>query len=323
MAAKPPFDNVVYFVSTIRYYSAMDRDLLSHLPIILAVARRKSFVTAAAELGMGASAVSHSVRLVEERLGVPLFARTTRSVALTEAGSALVASAAPALQDITERVERIRSVKGRVTGHLRLNVPRLALAMMMTPVVREMARRFADVTVEICADDAITNIVEEGFDAGIRLGEMIAGDMIAVRLTPPFQAIVVASPEYLSERGRPKTIGELKNHNCIAYRLIKSGALYRWQLRDGGREVEIDAAGHTIINDPMYARDLALAGVGLAFVMEPVVRADIAAGRLTQVLPKATNEWPGLFLYYPDRASMAPKLRAFIDTARDVARKTP
>jgi len=301
----------------------MDRDLLSHLPIILAVARRKSFVTAAAELGMGASAVSHSVRLVEERLGVPLFARTTRSVALTEAGSALVASAAPALQDITERVERIRSVKGRVTGHLRLNVPRLALAMMMTPVVREMARRFADVTVEICADDAITNIVEEGFDAGIRLGEMIAGDMIAVRLTPPFQAIVVASPEYLSERGRPKTIGELKNHNCIAYRLIKSGALYRWQLRDGGREVEIDAAGHTIINDPMYARDLALAGVGLAFVMEPVVRADIAAGRLTQVLPKATNEWPGLFLYYPDRASMAPKLRAFIDTARDVARKTP
>src|SRR5215468_5115815 len=132
----------------------MDRDLLNHLPVVLAVARRKNFAAAASELGMGASAVSHSVRLVEERLGVPLFARTTRSVALTEAGSALVASAAPALQDIIERVECIRSVKGRVTGHLRLNVTRLALAMMMTLVVREMARRFPDVTVEICADDA-------------------------------------------------------------------------------------------------------------------------------------------------------------------------
>jgi DNA-binding transcriptional LysR family regulator len=299
----------------------MDRDLLSHLPIILAVARRKSFVAAAAELGMGASAVSHSVRLVEERLGVPLFARTTRSVALTEAGTALVASATPALQEINERVERIRSVKGRVAGHLRLNVPRLALAMVMTPIVREMSERFPDVTVEVYADDAIANIVEEGFDAGIRLGEMITEDMVAVRLTPPFKAIVVASAEYLSRRGRPRTIGDLKNHNCIAYRLIRSGALYRWELRDDGREVEVDTTGSTVINDPMYARDLALAGVGLAFVMEPVVRADIAAGRLTQVLPKATNEWPGLFLYYPERASMAPKLRAFIDTARDVARK--
>jgi DNA-binding transcriptional LysR family regulator len=299
----------------------MDRDLLSHLPIILAVARRKSFVGAASELGMGASAVSHSVRLVEERLGMPLFARTTRSVALTEAGSALVASAAPALQDIAERVERIRSVKGRVTGHLRLNAPRLALTMVMTPIVREMARRFPNVTVEICADDAIANIVEDGFDAGIRLGEMIAEDMVAVRLTPPFKAIVVASPDYLSERGRPKTIGDLKNHNCIAYRLIKTGALYRWELLTDGREVAVEAPRNTVINDPMYARDLALAGVGLAFVMEPVVRADIAAGRLTQVLPKSANEWPGLFLYYPKRASMAPKLRAFVDTARDVVRK--
>jgi DNA-binding transcriptional LysR family regulator len=299
----------------------MDRDLLGHLPIILAVARRKSFVAAAAELGMGASAVSHSVRLVEERLGVPLFARTTRSVALTEAGTALVASAAPALQEINERVERIRSVKGRAAGHLRLNVPRLALAMVMTPIVREMSERFPDVTVEICADDAIANIVEEGFDAGIRLGEMIAEDMVAVRLTPPFKAIVVASADYLSRRGRPRTIGDLKNHNCIAYRLIRSGALYRWELRHDGREVEVDTTGSTVINDPMYARDLALAGVGLAFVMEPVVRAEIAAGRLTEVLPKATNEWPGLFLYYPERASLAPKLRAFIDTVRDVARK--
>jgi DNA-binding transcriptional LysR family regulator len=298
----------------------MDRDLLNHLPVILAVARRKNFAAAASELGMGASAVSHAVRLVEERLGVPLFARTTRSVALTEAGAALVASAAPALQDIADRVERIRAVKGRVSGLLRLNVPRLALSMVMTSVVREMAKRFPDVRVEIFADDAIANIVEDGFDAGIRLGEMIAEDMITVRLTPPFRAILVASPAYLSERGRPKTIADLKNHNCIAYRLIKSGGLYRWELLDDGREVAVEATGNTVINDPMYALDLARAGVGLAYVMEPVVRADIAAGHLTQVLPKSFSEWPGLFLYYPKRAALAPKLRAFIDTTKEVLR---
>ena len=313
-------DNIVYFASTIRYYSVMDRDLLGHLPVILAVARRKSFVGAASELGMGASAVSHSVRLMEERLGVPLFARTTRSVALTEAGRTLVASAAPALQDVGECVERIRSVKGRVVGRLRLNAPRLALAMVTTPVVREMAKRFPGLTVEIYADDAIVDIVEDGFDAGIRLGEMIALDMVAVRLTPPFRAIVVATPSYLAERGRPKTIADLKDHNCITYRLIRSGALYRWALRDNDREVAVAVPETTVINDPMYARDLALAGVGLAYVMEPLVRADIAAGRLTQVLPKSSGEWPGLFLYYPQRASLAPKLRAFIDTARDVLR---
>jgi DNA-binding transcriptional LysR family regulator len=297
----------------------MDRDLLNHLPVILAVARRKNFAAAASELGMGPSAVSHAVRLVEERLGVPLFARTTRSVSLTEAGAALVASAAPALQDISDRVERIRAVKGRVSGLLRLNVPRLALSMVMTSVVREMAKRFPDVTVEIFADDAIANIVEDGFDAGIRLGEMIAEDMITVRLTPPFRAILVASPAYLSERGRPKNIADLKNHNCIAYRLIKSGALYRWELLDDGHEVAVEATGNTVINDPIYALDLARAGVGLAW-MEPVVRADIAAGHLTQVLPKSSSEWPGLFLYYPKRAALAPKLRAFIDTIKEVLR---
>src|SRR6266446_4946152 len=140
----------------------MDRDLLNHLPVILAVARRKNFAAAASELGMGPSAVSHAVRLVEERLGVPLFARTTRNVALTEAGAALVASAAPALQDIADRVERIRAVKGRVSGLLRLNVPRLALSMVMTSVVREMAKRFPDVTVEIFADDAKISTVTSG-----------------------------------------------------------------------------------------------------------------------------------------------------------------
>lgn len=299
----------------------MDRDLLNHLPVILAVARREGFAAAASELGMSPSAVSHAVKLVEERLGVPLFARTTRSVRLTEAGRALVDGAEPALNDIRERVERIRAAKGRVSGLLRLNVPTLALPFAMTPIVREMAKRFPHVTVEIFVDDAIANIVAEGFDAGIRLGELIAQDMVTVRLTPPFKSMIVASPAYLSEHGRPKTIADLKAHNCITYRMITSRGLYRWDLLDEGREVAIEVSGSTLVTDVLYARELALAGVGLAYVFEPLVRADIAAGRLTQVLPKSSIEEQGLFLYYPQRASMAPKLRAFIDTAKSILRQ--
>jgi DNA-binding transcriptional LysR family regulator len=223
---------------------------------------------------------------------------------------------------VCNRLERIRAAKGRVSGLLRLNVPRIALPIIMTPVVREMAKRFADVTVEIYADDAIADIVADGFDAGIRLGEMIAEDMITVRLTQPLRAIIVASPAYLSDRGRPKDVADLKNHNCIGYRLIRSGALYRWDLLDDGREVAIESSGSIVVNDALYARQLALAGVGLAYQFEPLVRADIAAGRLTEVLPKSAIKIPGLFLYYPRRASMAPKLKAFIDTTKEVLRQS-
>ena len=299
----------------------MDRDLLIHLPVILAVARRAGFAAAASELGMSPSAVSHAVRLVEERLGVPLFARTTRSVALTEAGRALVETAEPALRDIGERVEHIRAAKGRVSGLLRLNVPSFSLPIMVS-VVGEMARRFPDVTVEIYADDAMVDIVASGFNAGARLGEAIAEDMVTVRLMPPFEAIIVAAPSYLSAHGWPRDIADLTNHNCITYRMISSGALYTWELRDGEREVAVKSAGSVIVNGATYGRELALAGVGLVYIFRPMVRGDIAAGRLVQVLPETAIEEPGLFLYYPRRAAMAPKLRAFIDTARDVLRET-
>jgi len=296
----------------------MDRDLLAHLPVILAVARRGGFAAAAASLGLSPSSVSHSVRLVEERLGVPLFARTTRSVALTEAGRILVEGAAPALQDIAERIEHVRAVKGRPSGLLRINAPSVALPIVVTELVRRMGGRFPDVRVEISVDNAIADIVADGFDAGIRLGEMIAEDMVAVRLTPPFAAIIVGAPAYLAERGRPATIGDLRRHNCIAFRRIRSGGLYAWELSEGGRDVAIESPGSVIVDDALYARDLALAGVGLAYLFEPLVRADIAAGRLAQVLPKAAIEEPGLFLYFPRRAALAPKLRVFIDTAKTV-----
>jgi DNA-binding transcriptional LysR family regulator len=298
----------------------MDRDLLTHLPVIVAVARRGGFALAAAELGMSPSAVSHAVRLVEERIGQPLFARTTRSVSLTEAGKALVETAAPALQDIAERMDRIRGVRGRPAGLLRINASNIAIPLAVTPVVAAMAERYPDVTVEIVADQGLIDIVGEGFDAGIRLGEMIAQDMVTVRMTPPFKAVIVASPGYVGKHGRPRDVANLANHNCIGYRLVRSGALYRWDLNDNGKDIVVETRGTAIVTDSLGAIDLALTGVGLAYVFEPLVRADLAAGRLIQILPQTAIEEPGLFLYFPRRASMAPKLRAFIDTAQEIGR---
>ncbi|UDL90323.1 LysR family transcriptional regulator [Mesorhizobium sp. PAMC28654] len=298
----------------------MDRDLLMHLPVIVTVARRGGFALAAAELGMSPSAVSHAVRLVEERIGQPLFARTTRSVSLTEAGKALVETAAPALRDIAERMDRIRGIKGRPSGLLKINVSNIAVPLALTPVVAAMAERYPDVTVELFTDQSLVDIVEEGFDAGIRLGEMIAQDMITVRLTPPFHAVIVASPAYIGLHGRPRDVGDLANHNCIGYRLVRSGALYRWDLSESGKDVVVETRGTAIVTDSLAAIDLALAGVGLAYVFEPLVRADIAAGRLVQILPRTAIEEPGLFLYFPRRAAMAPKLRAFIDTVNEIRR---
>ena len=296
----------------------MDRDLLIHLPTVLTVARRGGFAAAAAELGISPSAVSHAVKSVEQRLGVQLFARTTRNVALTEAGRRFVETTAPALKSLSDGFELLRADQGRIGGLLRLNVPRVALPLCITPVLPEMARRYPDLRVEVYSDDSFANIVTEGFDAGIRLGDMIAQDMVAVRLTPPIRIAIVATPDYLAERGTPHSIADLQSHNCVAYRLLSGGGVYRWDLEDKGAELAIETPGTVLINDPLYARDLALAGLGLVYIFEPLVAEDLAAGRLVQVLAENCIEETGLFLYFPQRAGQTPKLRAFIETARAV-----
>jgi DNA-binding transcriptional LysR family regulator len=242
----------------------MDRDVLANLPVILAVARRKGFAAAASELGTSASNVSHAVRLVEDRLGTPLFARTTRSVALTAAGDALVGALVPAMEDIDKAWDGLRTRKGKASGLLRINMPRLAQPIVITPIIRAMALRYPDVTVEAYTDDGLSDVVGEGFDAGIRLGEMIANDMVAVRLTPPFRAIVVGSPDYIGRHGKPSNVADLEQHACIGFRQISGRGLYRWELRDEGRDVQVKTHDPVIVNDALHAVDLALSGVGLA-----------------------------------------------------------
>jgi DNA-binding transcriptional LysR family regulator len=296
----------------------MNRELLSHLPVVLAVSQAGSFAGAAARLNMSPSAVSHAVRTVEDALGTPLFARTTRSVALTEAGEVFLSSIGPSLAVIDEAAEHLQAERGKITGVLRLNVPRVAQPIAVTPIVEKMAWRHPDLTIEITSDEKMIDIVAAGYDAGVRLGEMIAEDMIAVRLTPPFKAIMVASPAYLDAKGAPRSLAELGRHRCIGYRMIASGSIYAWDLTDGDRDIAVEVSGPVRVTDSLYARELALAGVGIAYLFEPLVRADIREGRLKWILPKASVEEPGLFLYFPRGASAMPKLRAFVEVAREV-----
>jgi DNA-binding transcriptional LysR family regulator len=298
----------------------MDRELLTHFPIVLAVAQRGGFAAAAGALNMSPSAVSHAVKTVEGRLGQPLFVRTTRSVALTEAGRDFIASVGPALAMIEESVERVRAAGSQVAGVLRINAPRLALPLAITPAIIAMSRLHPDLTIEVTSDESLVDIIAAGYDAGVRLGEMIAQDMVAVRLTKPFKAIMVAAPAYLEGRGAPHTIADLAVHNCIGYRLISSGASYAWDLHDEGRDVSVAVRGSVRVTDSSYACDLAREGVGIAYLFEPLVRDDLRAGRLKQVLPAASIEEPGLFLYFPRYGAQAPKLRAFIEVARRTLR---
>jgi DNA-binding transcriptional LysR family regulator len=312
--------NPPFFARTIRYNSSMDRDILANLPIVLAVAERNGFGAAAKQLGMTPSNVSHAVRLVEDRLGTPLFARSTRSVALTEAGHALLAQLAPAIDDMDRAWESQRSRKGRPSGRLRLTIPKVAQPGILTHILAEMTRRYPDVTVEAYTEDALSDVVGEGFDAGIRSGDVIAGDMVSVRLTPPFRTVIAASPGYIARKGRPKSIADLDKHVLIGYRLTSAKSLWRWEFEDTRRAVAYETKCPVIVNDGLHAIALAAEGLGIAYAWEPSAREHLAAGRLIELLPQHATQKPGLFLYFPKRASMAPKLRAFITVARDITR---
>lgn len=294
----------------------MQRDILSHLPVVASVAQLGGFAAAAASLNMSASAVSHAVRTVEDRLGEPLFARTTRSVSLTEAGRRFLAGVGPALEDIEKAVETLTARRGEITGVLRVNASRLAVLMALASILTRLAQIHPRLVVEVHTNDAFVDIVAEGFDVGVRLGEAVQQDMVAVRITPPFEAILVAAPGYLASRGTPVSLADLGHHNCIGIRLPGEGTLYEWDLMDGAREASVKTSGTAVITDATLARDLALAGIGIAYIFEPLVREDIRARRLLRILPQTALREEGLFLYFPKRAALAPKLRAFIDAAR-------
>jgi DNA-binding transcriptional LysR family regulator len=285
---------------------------LDGVEAFLSVAQHRSFRKAAAELGVTPSAISQAVRALEARVGAALFMRTTRSVGLTEAGQRFLSRAKPAFEEFIAASEVARDLGQRPAGLLRLAVPRAVVPILLEPLVASFCQAYPEVEVEIAASPQFVDLAAEGFDAGIRLGQFITADMIAVRLSPPFRFIIVGSPAYLARSGRPERLDDLRQHACLRMRR-SNGALAPWSLNDSGRAVEIAVAGPLIANDFPTILGAAIEGVGLAQMPEPITAGPMRAGKLVQVLEPFAPMTPGVFLYYPGHRQIMPKLRAFID----------
>ena len=264
--------------------------------------------------------MSQAVKALEARVGMPLFLRTTRSVALTEAGAQLHRRLRSATGEITEALGEIDALRQRPSGVLRLSVPRIALDLVVLPVLPGFRAAYPDIKVELDVNDASVDIANEGFDAGMRVGDFVERDMVAVRLTPGFRWRVLGTPAYLARHGVPRKPEELLQHQCIGYRFPTAKTVYRWQFQNNGRPLSVDVAGGIIVNDHLTMIALARAGTGLVYTADLVAARDIKAKRLRAVLSAYCISGPGLHLYFPRRSQQQPKLRAFIDFAKQTLR---
>lgn len=294
----------------------MDKGLFDGLPVFLLVAEQRSFARAASLLDVSPTAVGKAIRQLEKRHGVVLFQRTTRRVALTEAGEALFQRVRPAATEIADALTELGSYSREPSGTLRLTMSRPAMSLIVEPVMAEFRRIYPQVVLDISIDEGTVNLGDGAFDAGIRMGESVEKDMIAVRLTPQLRWCVVGSPAYLERMGCPQTPESLQDHEAIVYRYVSSGQRYRWEFARDGRDFTIDVQGHVIVNDRASVAAFARAGLGLAYVAEYEVAGDLAAGRLVPVLDDYLTPSAGMFLYFPARMQTQPKLRAFIDLLR-------
>jgi DNA-binding transcriptional LysR family regulator len=285
------------------------------LSSFLAIATHRSFRRAAVELGVSASALSHALRAIEERLGLRLVNRTTRSVSLTEAGERLYGRIKPAFLDINDAIEDLNAFRSAPVGTLRINAAKSSARLALLPIVTRFLAAYPDVQVELVIDDGLVDVVSEGFDAGVRFGETIAGDMIALAIGPRQRSAIVGSPDYFRRYPRPILPRDLLALPCIRYR-FEGGAFYCWEFERGGTEVEIEVAGPLALSDQDLMLDAALAGTGLAYVFEGIATPALATGGLVRVLEDWCPYYPGFFLYYPSRRQLPAALRAFIEFAR-------
>ena len=284
---------------------------LDGVEAFLGVAQHRSFRRAAAELGVTPSAISQAVRALEARIGAALFIRTTRSVGLTEAGERFLSRAKPAFAELVAASEVARDLGQRPTGLLRLTAPRAVMPHLLD-LIASFCRAYPEVEVEIAASADLVDIAAGGFDAGVRLGQFIEADMIAVRLTPSFPLAVVGSPDYLRRRRRPERIDDLRGHACLRVRR-SNGSIAPWSFVNGNEAVEVVVSGPFIANDIPTMLGAAIDGLGLAQVPGPIAAGAVEAGKLVGVLEPFAPKVPGVFLYYPGSRQMMPKLRAFID----------
>ncbi|MBK3802930.1 LysR family transcriptional regulator [Azospirillum brasilense] len=293
----------------------MMRPSLNDLSAFVAVATHRSFRRAADELGTAPSTLSHAMRGLEDRLGVRLLNRTTRSVSPTEAGLELLGRLTVALTSLDEALDAVTAFRGNVAGRVRINAPRVAAAALVRGVLPRMVERFPDVTVDIVVEGRLIDIVSGGFDAGVRLIDSIPKDMIAVPFPDPIGFVCVASPAYLDHAGEPTTPDELQHHRCIGHRL-PGGRLYRWEFERAGQELTVDVNGPVVLDDEELMADAAAQGLGIAYVANWAADAALAEGRLRTVLPAWMHEPERAAVYYPGHRAVPPALRAFLDIVK-------
>lgn len=293
------------------------RDALGDLAVFVAVAEERSFTRAAARLSTSQSAVSNTMRRLEEQLGLRLLARTTRSVSPTEAGETLLATLRPALGDIRGSLEALAAFRGTPAGLVRITTSRHAAETLLWPAVDAVLSRYPDVEVELSIDGALTDIVADRFDAGVRLGESVEKDMVAVRIGPDLRLAVVGSPAYFARHPAPQTPRELTAHRCINLRMATRGNLYAWEFERDGQALNVRVGGPVVVNDSAMAINAALGGHGLACVIEDqALLVHVAAGRLVRVLEEWCPPFAGHHLYYPDRRNHSPAFRVVLDELR-------
>jgi DNA-binding transcriptional LysR family regulator len=293
---------------------------LNDILAFLAVAREKSFTRAAAKLGVSQSALSHTIRTLESKMGLRLLTRTTRSVAPTEAGDRLISAVGPHFEDIETELEAISALRDKPSGNVRITAGLHVTETILWPKLQPLLRKNPDLNVEITVDYGLTNIVADRFDAGVRLGEQVAKDMIAVRIGPDFRMVVVGAPNYFGNRPEPRTPQDLTSHNCINLRMPTYGGIYAWEFERNGRELIVRVDGQLVFNLSKQILDAALAGFGIAYLPEDTVAPHLERGRLRQVLEPWCAPFSGYHLYYPTRRQSSPALAMVAQALRHKSR---
>ncbi len=294
----------------------MKREYLADLAAFSVVAKELSFTRAASKLGMTQSSLSHAVRRLEGRLGLRLLTRTTRSVAPTEAGERLLRALSPAFEHIDAEINSLAALQEKPAGLIRITAAEHAAQTVLMPALERLLPRYPDIHVEVMLDYGLTDVVAERFDAGIRLGEQVAKDMVAVRIGPDFRMAVVAAPSYFSTHRPPRTPQDLQHHQCINLRLPTRGGLYAWEFEKGSRELRVRVEGQLTFNTLWMRMRAVRAGLGIAFVPEDIAREDVAAGRLVRVLTDWCAPFPGYHLYFPQRRQVSPAFTLLVDALR-------
>src|SRR6266581_1993609 len=294
----------------------MQRGNLDDLRALVVVGHERSFTKAAAKLGVSQSALSQTIRQLESRLGMRLLTRTTRSVSLTEAGERLVHTAAPRFAEIEAELEALSDLREKPAGTVRITAGDHAIHSVLWPKLAKFLPGYPDIKVEIVIDYGLTDIVSERYDAGVRWGEQVAKDMIAVRIGPDIRFAVVGAKSYFAKRAPPKTPQDLISHNCTNLRLPTYGGLYAWEFERDGRELKVRVEGQLVFNGIFQVLDAALAGLGLAYVPEDLAEPHLARGRLKRVLEDWCAPWTGYHLYYPHRLQSSPAFALLVDALR-------